>query len=243
MDVRANVRAIVKEVVETYLTSKGFDKTKRRIAIFLTNSTLHVEPILKTFSDLVQVYEVICLVDSFWNKLFKEETKVRSNLLLDDLTLDQINEAIKLSEVLVFLTPTYSLITRLALTMDDDLQAKVAIQYQLRGRPIVLVNDFLELSVSQQLEAPHPVQNRIQTYIRQIQQERVSWVPMNKLSRTLEQQLRTSRERQPVVLARHIEQASRNGTKVIIVPSSSLITPMAKDVSRDLSIKIEKRDN
>jgi hypothetical protein len=238
VDVKERVREIVQEVVAAYIARVYPSDQKTSIAVLLTGSTQALEPLLKSLNKLEEHYTTFLLVDKESQSLIQKDRQIKHHFLLDQITTSQIEELIKASELLVVLTPTYNLLSKLTLTMDDDSFSKIAIQYQLAGRSIVIASDSLEPTLSQQLVAPYPVITRIQTYIRQLQQEGITWVPLSQVAPAVEKAL--THKRHPIVLARHIEQAEREGRQILRVPPTSLITPMAKDAARDLEIIIDK---
>jgi hypothetical protein len=159
------------------------------------------------------------------------------------MSQQELTELIDQSSVLVIPQASYSLLSKLALTMDDEKVVWVAIQYQFLGKPIVIANDGVELNVYQQIHAPHPVQERIQSYIRRIQADQVKWVPLSKLVKTVDEQYAAYHDKQSLILAKHVERAYQEGLREIEVPEKSRVSPTAKDLARELKIQIKAIDS
>jgi len=70
----------------------------------------------------------------------------------------------------------------------------------------------------------------------------VKWVPLNKLTQTVEHQFTAYEEKQSLILAKHVEKAFHTGLKELVVPLKSKITPSAKDLAKELKIVITKSD-
>jgi hypothetical protein len=97
--------------------------------------------------------------------------------------------------------------------------------------------------VYQQIAAPHAVQNRVQGYIRQIQADQVKWVPLSRLVHTVKEQLQAFDDKQPLILAKHIEKADQDGLTELRLPKKSKLTPVAKDLAREFKIQLKKQDS
>ena len=144
------------------------------------------------------------------------------------------------TDLLILPVASFQLVSKLALMVNDDRTAHTAIQFQLLGKPIVIANNEVELGVYQQILAPHSVLEKLQAYLRTTQKDQVKWVPLKQLLRTAKEQHQQYKEKQPLIMAKHIEHAARENVKTITVPKESKITPVAKDIAREMKIQIQK---
>ena len=238
---KKQVQSLVQQVVKEYLEKQVENENADAIAILLNNPTSHSpEVILEAVTHLAEKYEVTMLVSEEWSH-FQEKWNGKTVLLTKETSLPTLLEVIEKTKVLVIPISSFRLLSKLALTMDDDEAAKLAIQYQLKGKPVVIAKDEVELDVYEQLLSPHSVQERIQGYIRQIQKDEVKWVSLKDLLKTVDDQISSYDEKAPLLLSKHIEKAMRDGLDEITLPAKSRVTPSAKDLARELNVKIQKK--
>jgi hypothetical protein len=239
MDVKAQVKLLVQQVVEAYLKEHQQNSKNRSIAILLGYQSPNPLEVLEAITPLLEAYEATLLVTSEWLP-FPAQLKGKSYILLEETEQKDLVSIIENTSVLVVPSASYRLLSKLALTIDDELAVWFAIQYQMLGKPIVIANNHIEPTVYQQIHAPHTVKERIQSYIRQIRTDQVSWVPLNKLSKNVEQQMVAYEEKKALILEKHIEKAHQEGLTEIVIPSKSQVTPAAKDLAKDLKIQIQQ---
>jgi hypothetical protein len=242
VDVKTQVKMLVQQAVETYLKEKIVPKKDIPIVILLGYQSPNSTTVLEAVTPLLDTYNVTLLLTKEWLPI-QEKMKGLSSLLIEDMSQQELTELIDQSSVLVIPQASYSLLSKLALTMDDETVVWVAIQYQFLGKPIVIANDGVELNVYQQIHAPHPVQERIQSYIRRIQADQVKWVPLSKLVKTVDEQYAAYHDKQSLILAKHVERAYQEGLREIEVPEKSRVSPSAKDLARELKIQIKAIDS
>jgi hypothetical protein len=206
---------------------------KKQIAILL-DSPSDTKTVLESIQPLLESYNCTTILSKEWQGTM-------GGCSLEDMNLDQLKELVEKSALLVIPAASYSHLAKLAQTIDDEKAVWLAIQFQLKGKPIIVANNQTVLTVEQQILTPHTVQARIQSYIKQIQADQVKWVPLTKLFKTVEEQLKAYEEKKSLILAKHIEQAYREGMKELSVPANSQITPSAKDAARELKIEIKAK--
>lgn len=239
LEMKEKVKSIVQQVVEAYLQEQLQKNKKQSIAILLGYQSPKPLDVLEAISSLSDAFDVTFLLTKEWLPL-QEQIDGKSYLLLDEIGLKEVLSTIEKTSILVVPAATYQLLAKLALTIDDEVGVWLAIQYQLHGKPIVIANNHVEPTVYQQIHAPHTVQERVQSYIRQIRMDKVSWVPLQKLVQTVEQQIIRNEEKKALILEKHIDKAFREGLNEIYVQKNSHITPAAKDLARELKVQIKQ---
>ncbi|TDK60911.1 hypothetical protein E2K98_14430 [Bacillus salipaludis] len=235
MDLNETVKQIVQKVVEDYVKQLSQHQGRKPITILLGYQTINQTEILEAVSTLQQSYDVKVLLTKEWELSELNETKY---ILMEDSTQQALMEIINQTSILVIPAASYQLLTKLALSIDDEAAVWFTIQTQLLGKQIVIASDQVEPNVYQQILAPPSVLERLQGYIRQIQTDQVKWVPLRKLVQTVEQQMIDNEDKQPLILGKHIEKAYQEGLKEIATPFKSRITPVAKDLAKEFNIKI-----
>jgi hypothetical protein len=242
VDVRTQVKMLVQQAVEAYLKNELHTNKDSSIAILLGYQSLNPSIVLETVSQLLDTYDVTLLLTKEWLPL-QEPWNGVPFVLIEETAQQELGALLEKTSVLVVPQASYSLLSKLSLTIDDEDPVWIAIQFQLLGKPIVMANNDVEPNVYQQIHAPHSVQDRLQSYIRQIQTDQVKWVPLNKMVKAVDEQYAAYREKQSLILAKHVERAFQDGLKEIEVPLKSRITPAAKDLARDLKIQIKQIDS
>ncbi|MDN3016319.1 hypothetical protein PH210_08915 [Paenibacillus sp. BSR1-1] len=237
MDVKTKVKMLVQQVVEAYLKEQLREKEK--IAILLGYQSQNPSVVLEAVTPLIDSYEVTLILSKDWLPSHAALSG-KPYVLLDQTSQQELNRIVESCSTLVVPVASYRLLSKLALTMDDELAVWLALQYQLLGKPVVIAKDYIEPTVYQQIHAPHSVQERLQSYIRQIQADQVKWVPLSKLALTVDSQQTAYKEKQSLILAKHVEKAFQDGLKEIVVPEKSRVTPSAKDLAKELKIQITK---
>lgn len=237
VDVKMKVKILVQQVLESYLKEQ-LEKKTIPITILLNDQSMKPAIILDVMVSLIESYNVIILASKEWVPLLKD--RKWPFILMEEMSQHELQAVVGKTSLLVIPVGSYRLISKLALTMDDDLGVWLAIQYQLDGKPIVIANDHVELNVYQLIHAPHSVQERLRSYIRQIQADRVKWVPLHQLFQTVNEQVNTYEEKKTLILEKHIEAAHRDGMNEILVPPNSQMTPAARDLAKELKIQISK---
>ncbi|WP_223590466.1 hypothetical protein [Neobacillus bataviensis] len=241
MDVKTKVKMLVQQVVEAYLKEQlqGKEKEKLSIAILLGYQSQNPSVVLEAVTSLIDSYEVTLILSKDWLPSHAA-LGGKPYVLLDETSQQELNRIVESCSTLVVPVASYRLLSKLALTMDDELAVWLALQYQLLGKPVVIAKDYIEPNVYQLIHAPHSLQERLQSYIRQIQADQVKWVPLSKLAQTVDAQQTAYKEKQSLILAKHVEKAFQDGLKEIVVPDKSRVTPSAKDLAKELKIQITK---
>jgi hypothetical protein len=239
VEVKAEIKRLVQQVVEAYIKDQLQKKKIKKITILLAYQSPNPEEILKAVTQMLKSYEVTLLLTKEW---VSHQIQLNGDhyLFLEETDQKKLVSIVEETSLLVIPVASYSLLAKLALTMDDELAVWLAVQYQLMGKPIVIANNYIEPTVYQQIHAPHTVQERLQSYIRQIRNDQVKWVPLSKLSLNVEQQSKAYEEKKTLILEKHIDKASQDGLKEIIIPAKSHATPAAKDLARELKIQIKQ---
>ncbi|WP_339148180.1 MULTISPECIES: hypothetical protein [unclassified Sutcliffiella] len=243
VDVKETVRELVKRAVEAYMSEQAETtitksvKNKPSITVLLSYQSTDPNSILKAVTEIKSSFQVRIVASKEWKELLEGEEGV---LPLDSAGYQELQALWTSTDLLILPVASFQLVSKLAMMLDDDRTTQTAIQFQLLGKPIVIVNNEVELGVYQQILAPYSVQEKLQSYMRTTQKDQVKWVPLNQLVRTAIEQHNLYQEKQPLVLAKHIERASTSKVKALSVPKNSKITPIAKDMARELKIQIQK---
>jgi hypothetical protein len=239
VDVKTQIKMLVQQVVEAYFNEAEVQvKKEQPIAILLGYQAPNPSAVLEAVTPLLDTYDVTFLLTKDWLPL-QAPWNGMPYVLIEELPQQELSTMIEQSSVLVIPSASYRLLSKLAITMDDEAAVWTAIQYQLLGKPVVIASNGVEPNVYQQIHAPYSVQELLQSYIRQLQADQVKWVPLSKLVKTVEEQYDAYQDKQSLILAKHIERAYQDGLKEIDVPLKSRVTPSAKDLARELKIQIK----
>ena len=242
MDMKAEVKLLVQQVVEAYVKDQLQKESKTQAAILLGYPSVNPTEVINTILPLLDSYDLTFLITKEWLTSFPELNE-KHCLILEETSSQELKEIVECTSILVIPVASYQLLAKLALTMDDEVPVWLAIQFQLQGKPIVIASNHIEPNVYQQIKAPFTVQERIQDYIRQIRADQVKWEPLSKLPVVVDHQLIIFREKQPLILGKHIEIAHQEGLRKLDIPQKSRITPMAKDLAKELTVELINKDS
>lgn len=237
------IEAIVRQVVIDYYNSKvTLPISTRSDHLFIlldehaTSDFPSIEELLRTLSNQYDL--TICTPKDF--PLDQEIDCKHLHLIQENL--DEIKQEMDRASLLILANSHYSNLAKLALSIDDTLGMWIILQMQLDGKKIVFAEDSLMRKGTQKVTAPHSVNDRIQTYIRQLRQEKVHFVSLAKMAKWLASYFENESTNNHVVLAKHIKEAADEGDQTLIVPKGSLITPMCKDYAKELGIRIKQKE-
>jgi hypothetical protein len=239
MDIKAKVKILVQQVVEAYIKEQLKINKEKSITILLGYQSPNPSEVLKAITPLLVHYDVTILLSKEWLPVPEPLTRT-TYLLIEDTSQAELMEIVEKTSLLVVPAASYRLLSKLALTMDDEVAVWLAIQYQLLGKPIVIANNYVEPTVYQQIHAPYSVQERLQNYIRQIRTDQVNWIPLSKLNQNVADQFQAFEAKKSLILEKHIEHAQRVGLTEISLPQRSQVTPAAKDLAREYRIQIKQ---
>lgn len=236
---RRRIEPIVRQVVKNYIQSTSLKKNQKSLFVLLDYESPTPALVWEKIRSISSKHKITLCLSERWIDV-PEGLMVDHVIQLKEANRDDIKEDMLGTDILLFPTANYSLLSKLALTIDDDLSLWIAIQMQLDGKDIIIISDQLEHKGIRHLSAPATVVKRIQTYSRQIQADGVSVVSLNKIEQWLETSSRIQVNKPPLILARHIQEIANEGEKELTVPEQSLITPMGRDRAKELGVTINK---
>ena len=237
MDVKEKVKELVRQAVEAYMSEQDNEEKNPAITVLLNYHSSNPGLILKAVTEIKESFAVKLVASKDWVERLEGDEDV---LPLNQADHSELEKLWNSTDLLILPVASFQLVSKLALMVNDDRTAHTAIQFQLLGKPIVIANNEVELGVYQQILAPHSIQEKLQAYLRTTQKDQVKWVPLKQLLRTAKEQHQQYKEKQPLIMAKHIEHAARENVKTITVPKESKITPVAKDIAREMKIQIQK---
>lgn len=237
MDVKEKVKELVRQAVEAYMSEQDNEEKNPAITVLLNYHSSNPGLILKAVTEIKESFAVKLVASKDWVERLEGDEDV---LPLNQADHSELEKLWNSTDLLLLPVASFQLVSKLALMVNDDRTTHTAIQFQLLGKPIVIANNEVELGVYQQILAPHSIQEKLQAYLRTTQKDQVKWVPLKQLLRTAKEQHQQYKEKQPLIMAKHIEHAARENVKTITVPKESKITPVAKDIAREMKIQIQK---
>ncbi|WP_442597246.1 hypothetical protein [Neobacillus sp. D3-1R] len=239
---KEKIESIVRRMVMDYLNKeKKSPKNKRLLIILDEQRTLDKGDVWIKLKAIADTYQVTLLVTNSWTSIPEEIGNVKTVPLHED-HLEEIMNEMQKSDILLYATASYSTLAKLSLTMDEGFPLWITIQMQMDGKQIILASDYLTPKGTQNITAPFTVTRRIQTYIRQVREDKVQVLALSSIRKWLESYFNSVTESRHVVLAKHIEEAAKMGESQLVVPKNSLITPMCKDYARELGVLIKQKE-
>jgi hypothetical protein len=239
---KEKIEMIVRKMVMDYFNKeKNPPKNKQLLVILDQQPAMDTKLIWEEIKAIASKFNTSILVDGKWTNVPEELNFVKC-IPLDENHQEEWKEEMDRADVLLYATASHSTLAKLSMTMDDSLSMWVTIQMQLDGKSIILAKDFLQKNGTQLITTPYSVYKRIESYIRQLREDKVQLLTLSNVAKWLDSYFDSFTETRHVVLAKHIEEAASLGKSVLFVPKNSLITPMCKDYARELGVKISQKE-
>lgn len=242
MLVKEKIELLVRKMVMEYLNKdKKSPKNKHLLIILDDQRLINRSDVWTEMKAIADNYQITLLLSEGWVNVPEELSNIKC-IPLHENHIEEIVKEMQKSDVLLYATASYSTLAKLSLTMDEGLSLWITIQMQMNGKQILLANDHLIPKGTQKITTPFTVRKRIQTYIRQLREDKVQLLSLSSTSKWLDSYFDSFTESRHVVLAKHIEEAANLGESQLIVPKNSLITPMCKDYARELGVLIKQKE-
>jgi hypothetical protein len=242
MLVKDKIEMLVRKVVMEYLNKEKAPPTNHQVLVILDDQpNIQANAVMDEVKLIASNFDTTILATDKWINE-SDTTKLGKVIHLDEMQIDDIKVEMEKADVLLHATAGYSTLAKLSLTLDDSLSMWIMIQMQMDGKQILLAKDHLEQKSTQKISTPFTVAKRIQTYLKQVREDKVQVVTLSSTCKWLESYFDSFINKRYVVLAKHIEEAANNGESLLIVPKNSLITPMCKDYARELGVLIKQKE-
>lgn len=237
---RDKVKSLVQQALKELLDSRNSSRKKEKLLVLLVYHSSKQEEVWDRVGSLAENYDITLVCGEKWRDIPEDLTDVVVSMDMVDIDEERFLDVLRDVNLLYVPVVSYGLITKLALTIDDDVPSWLAVQMQLDGKEILLASDSIHRRSYQRFFIKPGVEKRIASYVRQVQQDGVYVVPIAKAERKITSILSKFHRKRPLVLARHVEELARSGERELVVPKESLITPMGKDAARELGITIKQ---
>jgi hypothetical protein len=237
--VKKQIEAIVREVVINYF--KEQNGQQKKLLILLNYETPNQDAIWNVVKMLANTYDVTLCVSEQWTKI-PSSINGAQVVHLENLTVEQMNNLAQSSDALFLPTISYGFLAKLAMTIDDEQALALSIQFQLQGKKLIVAKDALKRKGEQKLLTPHSIQERIATYTNQLVKDGVSVLKLIDVEKWLHQNIDALQVKRPILLAKHIEELAEEGEKQVQLSSNTVISPLGKDMAREMGISIKVKE-
>jgi hypothetical protein len=242
MLVKDKIELLVRKMVMDYLNKDKKTTMNKQIIVMLDDyPSIDTSVVWKEIKSLTSRYNITLFASEKWTSI-PEELNCVKVIPLTETHLEKLQDEMQTADLLFYATASYATLAKLTMTIDDNLSMWITIQMQLNGKQIVLANDEIMQKGTQKITSPFTVTKRIQSYLRILRDDKVQLVSLATISKWLDSYFDSFTENRHVVLAKHIEEAAKQGETQIIVPKNSLITPMCKDYARELGVLIKQKE-
>lgn len=241
---KEKIEKVVREVVLEFLKSKNIQAQESKKELFIVleeDSNVSQEKIQKILSDLSMKYNVSLCFAKSWTQL-PENIKYTKKVDLETEPIEFIKKVILEADLIFLPAPSFSTLAKLALTIDDQDIMRILLEAQFSGKQLLLANDSLIPKGEQKVTTPHSIQQKINSYFKQVREDSVSIVSLRKASKWIENYFENHSKARPIVLAKHVEEVFNEGDQELVVPKNSLVTPMSKEYARNLGISIKYKE-
>lgn len=244
MITREQIKEIVTRTINAYFTQAKSES--KHIAVLLISRTTQERQVLDTLQALCQVKDEVTIVScSDWSdKLVPLKLTYHKHIRFDQLKAEEdttLLHQLQAADVIVLPNLSLAMLAKLALSIDDTLAAWLMIQLQLKGKQIIIATDNVEGDLNQLLTTPNTVDQRITGYLQQLRRDGIKLTTLSRLNQTVRGNLAINQAKKPVLLAKHVEKSYQHGHKEIELPENVVITPLAKDTSKELRVSLSKK--
>lgn len=242
MPVKDKIESIVRKVVSEYLKKSTRPQVEGKVLILLDHETHpNAADVWEAVRFIAKNYETIICSSDKWSTPPEDIQHLQIISLQHGLS-EEIKQVMDKSDVLFLATASFKTIAKLALTIDDDLSMRIATHMQFNGKKLIVANDQCQLLGTQKITTPYSVSKRLKAYFKQLREDNVQIMALAEVANWLDTYFEGYPHHRHVVLAKHIEEAVRQGEKELVVPKHSLITPMCKDYAKELAILIRQEE-
>lgn len=237
---REQIKAIVEAVVHEYFSRKKSTPKLFVLLVGRANST-EQESVRQILKELVLINEESTIATcSIWHQAV-ESLKGCRHIKLDALEGEQEEQLVshvEKADLLVLPHLTRSMLAKLSLSIDDTLPAWLVVQAQLKGKRIVIATDHVEGNLEQWLSIPKALEEKAVGYRQQLQRDGVKLTSLKNLPVVIQEQGIEGPKKRPILLAKHVDRLAERGVPYAELPDRTLITPLARDRSKELKIKL-----
>lgn len=238
---KAEIEQIVREVVMNFFKNKRIEKKPNKIFVLLEENTiLPTDSVWEIVYLLSQKYSVTICKTLDWE--VPTHIKYFDCVIVEKENFELIKKRINESDLLFLPVPSFSTLAKLALTIDDNLILRIVIQAQLDGSRIIVANDSFKPKGTQKVTIPYKVNKRLESYMNTLREDRISIVTLENALNWIDSYFETDTINRPIILAKHIDEFSKEKLTELVVPKNSMITPMAKEQAKNLGISIKKKE-
>ena len=242
---REKITSLVQQALSEFLSRTTNETERRNILVLLVYQSSEPNVVWENLRLLSEKHQLTLYTSKHWS--IPENLSFTKVVDLKGAEEEALFELVDENDLLYIPTVSYGLITKLALTIDDDLPSWLGIQMQFAGKEILIADDNLHVRKGRNFFVKPSIEKRIKSYYRGLHQDGVSIHPMKKTVQKIDSVFANSVKKRPVILAKHMEDLARSGENAVVIPRGSILTPMAKDAARELGIKLkvadEKRDD
>lgn len=238
MWMRDYISSLVQQTLKEYIKK---ERGQTHILVMLTNDRAHSEDVWEHIEVLAREYYVTLLVSE------REKEKVTAlhvddYFFLESVSKEDIASFNRTVDLLYCPVISHGFLAKLSLLIDDSKQVWIALQLILDGKEVLLGNDIVQQNRRMMFWQRPVIDKKVQNYVKDLRKDGINFCTMKQAVKVINARIKVAYDRRPLLLAKHVEEVAQDGLKEIYIPKNSLITPMAKDVARELQVVIKKSD-
>lgn len=239
---KKQLTSIVRQVVIDYLKEKN-QSEKKMLFVLLDYPSYFSEKLIWDSLKKISMtkYEMILCVNDNWRNV-PGDLNYKKLIHLDELTIEDIRFYVNQAKTLIIPTITFGFVSKLASLIDDEKSVFIALQFLLRGKNVIVATDNIEIKGINKMFAPTSIHDRLRSYLRKIRKDGVFLVKIDHLINLMYgKKLKNSKRL--VILEEHVKELFYEGKNELYVPINTVITPLGKDLAKQLGISIYKTRN
>lgn len=236
---RDYISSLVQQSLKDYLKR---DHSQSHLLVMLTNDRAHSKDVWEHIEILASEYDVTLLV-SEREKEKATTLHVDNILFLESISIEDIASFSRGIDLLYCPVISHGFLAKLSLLLDDSKSVWIALQLILEGKEVLLGSDVIQQKRRMIFWQKPVIDKKVQNYVKDLRKDGINFCTMKHVLKMINTRIKVAHDRKPLLLAKHVEEVAKSGLKEIDVPKNSLITPMAKDVARELQVAIKEKSD
>ncbi|MFD2131427.1 hypothetical protein ACFSKI_09425 [Pseudogracilibacillus auburnensis] len=236
---RDYISSLVYQTLNDYIKK---ERNPSHILVLLSNGREHSKDVWEHIETLANRFHVSLLVSEQEQEQVAT-LDVHDCFILEKITKEDIDLFSQNMDLLYCPVISHGFLAKLSLLLDDSQSIWVTLQLALEGKEVLLGHDIIQQSRRMMFWQRPSIEKKAQSYVKELRKAGIHFCSMKQALKVISARIKVAYDRKPLVLAKHVEEVAKSGKQAIFVPKNSIITPMAKDVARELHIVIKEKND
>lgn len=236
---RDYITSLVQQSLDEYIKEASL---KPHILIMLTNARVNSNEMSNHINELSKQFTISLIISESEQK-HVNTSHVYRTFILEEVNAADIQFIIETANLIYCPSISHGYLASLSMLLDETNSVWITLQMLLNGKEVLLGNDVIKQKEGAGFWRSPSLDKKVQNYMKELKQDGVHFCSMNQAAKVIVKQMETHQNKKTLLLAKHIEEMANNGSQTITVPKNSIITPMARDIAKQLHVNIKRENN